>query len=126
MTEIKLPKLSPDEARRIDQICDRYETARRAGQRPDVSDYLNGVAEPVRSALLRYLLQLDLEYQRQSGIKPQASDYATKFPNDTALINEVCLEAGKRRERGMGTYPLIRTANPGIRICGKWATAASA
>ena len=35
-----LPSLSPAEARQIDQICDRFEAAWKAGQRPRLEDYL--------------------------------------------------------------------------------------
>jgi eukaryotic-like serine/threonine-protein kinase len=95
MTEFQLPTLTPAEARLIDQICDRFEATRKSGQRPDVKQYLDGVAEPARSALLRHLLLLDLDYKRQTGSDPLTLDYQTQLPDDTALINEVCREASQ-------------------------------
>jgi serine/threonine protein kinase len=47
---------------RIDQICDRYEAARLAGQQPRIADYLRNAAEADRSALLRELLLLERAY----------------------------------------------------------------
>jgi WD40 repeat protein len=46
----------------IDQICDRYEVARLAGQRPRIDDYLRGVPEAERSGLLRELLRVERDY----------------------------------------------------------------
>ena len=39
--------LSPAEAREIDQICDRFEAACKAGERPNVDSYLGSSAEPM-------------------------------------------------------------------------------
>ena len=47
---------------RIDQICDRYEVARLAGQRPCIDDYLRDVPEAERSGLLQELLRLEQAY----------------------------------------------------------------
>jgi WD40 repeat protein len=46
----------------IDQICDRYEVARLAGQQPRIDDYLCEVPEAERSALLHELLRLEGAY----------------------------------------------------------------
>ena len=48
-----LPSLSPAEARQIDQACDRFEAAWKAGQRPHPEEYLGTAGEPERSATLR-------------------------------------------------------------------------
>jgi len=47
---------------RIDQICDRYEVARLAGQQPRIDDYLRDAPEAERPALLRELLRLERAY----------------------------------------------------------------
>ena len=39
-------RLSPAEARRIDQICDRFEAAWKAGPRPMPEEYLSAAGEP--------------------------------------------------------------------------------
>ena len=46
----------------IDQICDRYEVARLAGQRPRIDDYLREAPERERSAHLHELLRLERDY----------------------------------------------------------------
>jgi tetratricopeptide (TPR) repeat protein/tRNA A-37 threonylcarbamoyl transferase component Bud32 len=87
-----LPSLSPAEARQIDQTCDRFESAWKAGQRPRPEAYLCTVGEPERSTLLRQLLLLDWDYRRQAGDDPRAGDYQARFPDDTAVIEGVCRE----------------------------------
>src|SRR5262245_25416755 len=84
--------LSPAEARRIDRVCDRFETAWKAGQTPRLEEYLDACGEPersrLRSALLGQLLLLDWEYRRRAGDDPR-SDYLTRFPGDSTLIEAV-------------------------------------
>jgi tetratricopeptide (TPR) repeat protein/tRNA A-37 threonylcarbamoyl transferase component Bud32 len=88
------PPLPPclAEARQIDQTCDRFEAAWKAGPRPRPEAYLGAAGEPVRSALLRQLLLLDWDYRRRAGDNPCAGDYHARFPDDTALIEGVCRE----------------------------------
>src|SRR5262245_1361113 len=89
---IPTPKLSPADARHIDQACDQFEAAWKAGQRPDPAEFLWAVAGPERAALLRQLLLLDWEYRRREADEPRADDYHTRFPGDTALIADVSRE----------------------------------
>ena len=100
-----LPALSPAEARQIDQTCDRFEAAWKAGPRPHPEEYLGAAGGPVRSALLRQLLLLDWDYRRRAGEQPRADDYHPRFPGDRTLIEDVGLEmtsawAGERGGRG--------------------------
>ncbi|HEY7427717.1 MAG TPA: protein kinase [Gemmataceae bacterium] len=67
--------LSPSALQRIDALCERFENAWQAGQRPRLDDYLSEVAESERSHLLRELIALDIDYRRQLGEKPEARDY---------------------------------------------------
>jgi tetratricopeptide (TPR) repeat protein len=90
-----LPALSPADARLVDQACDRFEAAWKAGQRPKPQEHLSAVTEPVRSVLLRQLLLLDCEYRRRAGDDPQADDYHTRFPGDSALIEDALRETSE-------------------------------
>jgi serine/threonine-protein kinase len=67
-------------ARRIDQICNRFEDAWAAGQRPHLEDYLEAVPPPERTDLLRELVLLEVYYRRQNGEGPQAEEYHSRFP----------------------------------------------
>src|SRR5262245_16946003 len=72
--------LSPSRALRVDEVCDRFEDAWKAGQRPRIEDYLADRPEPERSALLRELVVLDIDYRRRQGEDPRAEEYRQRFP----------------------------------------------
>ncbi len=59
-------------ARRVDELCDRFETACKEGRWPRIEDFLDECPNEVRWSLLRELIQLD-EYYRQA-------DYRKRFP----------------------------------------------
>jgi WD40 repeat protein/serine/threonine protein kinase len=75
---------------RIDEACDRFELAWQAGQRPRIEEYLGDTPEPERSALIRELAALDIDYRRQNGEQPKAEDYqAILTPAQLASLLEV-------------------------------------
>jgi serine/threonine-protein kinase len=63
----------------VDQICNRFEEAWQTGSRPRMEDYLADVGDPMRSALVRELVLLDIDYRRLSGEDPQPADYLAAF-----------------------------------------------
>jgi hypothetical protein len=100
----------------IDQICDRYEAAWLAGQRPRIDDYLHGLPENECSALLRELLRLERVYlqrnQRQRwqrGERVLVQAYLEEAPSLRAhldLVFElVCGEVLLREEFGERPRP---------------------
>ena len=55
--------LAPEQlARWMDRVCDRFETAWKAGRRPRLERYLGELPITAQSELLRELLVLELEY----------------------------------------------------------------
>jgi hypothetical protein len=102
---------------RIDQICDRYENARLAGQRPRIDDYLREVPEAERSALSHELLRLERAYlqsdQRrrwQRGERVLVQAYLEEMPwlrDYPELVFElVSGEVLLREERGEKPRPV--------------------
>jgi WD40 repeat protein/serine/threonine protein kinase/tetratricopeptide (TPR) repeat protein len=89
-------QLSPAQARQIDQACDRFEAAWKAGRRPHLDEYLGTTEGAARTELLRQLLLLDWDYRRRSGDHPCSEDYHQRFPGDLPLIEavsrEMCVE----------------------------------
>jgi serine/threonine protein kinase/formylglycine-generating enzyme required for sulfatase activity len=83
----------------LDRICDLFEDAWLAGQRPCVKEYLGETPEPERSALFRELLKLDLHYRRQQRETPTETEYCQPFPEYTDLIHAVFGEEAALRER---------------------------
>ncbi len=94
-----LSSLSPLQARQIDQTCDRFESAWKAGQRPHPEEYLGTAGEPERSALLRQLLLLDWDYRRRAEDNPRAGDYHARCPGDSVLIEDVSREMTESHDR---------------------------
>jgi hypothetical protein len=58
---------SPTLARRVDQVCNQFEAAWQAGQRPCLDDCLGAVPEPERPILARELIALDIAYRQRLG-----------------------------------------------------------
>jgi serine/threonine protein kinase/Tfp pilus assembly protein PilF len=68
-------------AERVDAVCYRFEKAWRTGKRPRIEDYLVGVADIDRPALLRELVPLDADYRRRAGEQPRRDEYMARFPD---------------------------------------------
>ena len=81
--------LSASDARQVDQTCDCFEAAWKAGTRPMPESYLGTANEYVRPILLRQLLLLDWDYRRRMGDNPASADYQGRFPDDSALIEDI-------------------------------------
>jgi WD40 repeat protein/predicted Ser/Thr protein kinase len=71
----------PDLGRRVDEACNRFEAAWRAGGPPRLEDFVAGWAGEERAALLRELVPLDADYRRQRGEAWSAADYLARFPD---------------------------------------------
>jgi serine/threonine protein kinase len=74
---------------RIERVCLAFEDAWKRGERPAVERYCADAPGPERSALLRHLLVLELDYRVRSGETPTAGDYRMRFPDCSALIADV-------------------------------------
>jgi WD40 repeat protein/tetratricopeptide (TPR) repeat protein len=79
-------KLPLDVLDRIDQLCDRFESAWHAGIPPRIEDYLGEVAAEYRLALLGDLLAAEIEARRRHGDCPRADEYRDRFPGDATAI----------------------------------------
>ena len=55
---------------RMDDACDRFEVAWKAGLRPRIEDYLGETPDPARATLFTSCLVLDLVYRRRQGEQP--------------------------------------------------------
>jgi tetratricopeptide (TPR) repeat protein len=67
-------------ARRVNAVCNQFERAWKAGQRPGIEEYLGDTPEPARSALLRELIALEIACRRRAGETPREEDYQARFP----------------------------------------------
>ncbi len=81
--------MRPRSARDVDDACDRFEAAWRAGLRPEIEDFLVQATDPVYPVRLRYLLAVELDYRRALGETPGSSEYRRRFPGHEGLIDTV-------------------------------------
>src|SRR5262245_16298690 len=107
--------------RDVDEACDRFEAAWRAGDRPRIEDYLDGTADAGRTELLRHLLAVEFEYRGHLGEFPDPSEYRRRLPGLEALIESVYGEFDRRMKLVRGTEAEtleIRTGRGGPRSGG--------
>ena len=70
----------------INRICDRADADWRAGVRPAIEAMILAIRGPARSALLRELLAVELEYRLSSGETTHRAEYLARFPGDATVI----------------------------------------
>jgi serine/threonine-protein kinase len=85
---------SPTVARRLDQVCNRFEQVWRSGPAPRIEDFLYEASGEERAALLRELVLLDIHYRRRNAETPRPEDYGSRFPElDAAWLASACTAA---------------------------------
>jgi serine/threonine-protein kinase len=96
---------------RIDQICDRFEAAWEAGDRPRIEDFLGEAAEAYRTALVRDLLAGELNARRRRGERPEPAEYRDRLPGEATAIASafrVQVDQPGLVEDGTETMPDVR------------------
>jgi WD40 repeat protein/predicted Ser/Thr protein kinase len=88
--------------REVDETCDRFEAAWRAGHRPRIEEFLGNPTDPGNLMLLRYLLVVELDYRGGLGEAPELSDYQRRFPGHEGLIDSVFARFAGRSRRATG------------------------
>lgn len=76
-------------AARIDQACDRFETALRAGEPAKIEEHLAGFEGPFRGSLFHELLVLEVGYRRGRGEKVDRDEYCRRFPERADIVDRV-------------------------------------
>jgi serine/threonine-protein kinase len=113
------------EVAQIDQICDDFEGAWRAGKGPHISDYLGAVAEPLRDRLFEELLLSDLEFRARGATVTDAEHYVAQFPDRAAQIASVMERFRSEHAGGRGEFVTAPVGEkPGE--SSEWATLATA
>ena len=73
----------------MDAICMQFEEQWWAGHRPRIETLMDDHQEPIKSQLLRHLLQIELEYRDSQGEQLDVKEYLDRFPDQHALIRMV-------------------------------------
>jgi hypothetical protein len=85
------------ERQRIDQVCDRFESALKLGAHPAIEEFLGESPDPLRTELLTELLPLDIYYRHHAGEQPLAANYLARFPSlDEGWLANALAAAGPR------------------------------
>ncbi len=93
--------------KRIDALCDRFEAACEAGERPDPAAFLEDMKGPAAERLFRELLAIDLESSRDRGELPEAPAYRERFPAHIEAIDEAFAHLGSNG-------PALHTLEPRV------------
>src|SRR5262249_22854198 len=81
-----LSSLSASQAEELDRACDRFEAEWRAGKRPKIEDHLEGIAEPLRSALLEDLVAVERHWRQRRGERTVPDECHDRFPSGGAGV----------------------------------------
>ncbi len=97
---------SLDVANWIDERCDAFESAWRAGKRPSVNRFLDGFTDRSRQEAALALIEVDAWHRRQQGERPSPTDYAAAFPELAGPLADLLAEdtapAGRSRNWAHG------------------------
>lgn len=88
--------------RRLDSLCDQFESAWRSGEIPAIDAYLSQIAADDRGALLAELLPLDLAYRRDRGAELIEQDYVRMCPEFAEQVTDVLRDWAARKEAESG------------------------
>ncbi len=81
-------EVPPDFTQLIDRLADEFEEEFKAGNKPQIEDYLKSWPE-IRAALLRELLFLEIEMKQAAGEQLVKQDYLDRFPGDCEIADIV-------------------------------------
>ena len=78
-----------DRAKRIDGLCNQFETKLLSGEGPRIEDFLTRVEAGEREELLYELLAVEIWHRRSSGQEPVLEDYLHRFPAADSTVRRV-------------------------------------
>jgi WD40 repeat protein len=126
MTEVPAQDPQPHSeslARVVDQVCNRFEAAWKAGGRPRIEAFLGDTPGPERAALLGELVPLDVYYRRARGEDCRPEEYRDRFPDlsparvsDTITRPDGTGTADTPPPTSAGTIPAALIDHPRYRV----------
>ena len=94
----KMPNDSVSRDQQIDALCDAFESAWVACQRPSIEELLAQADAADRDRLLSEILPIDIVYRLKNGDQPRAAEYLSRFPAlDPAWIEQSLAQQGNRK-----------------------------
>ena len=96
-------KSHPPTLFRIDPLCEAFEEALQANERPQIEDWLEQAETGDRTLLLEHLLALELDYRQQAGENISPAGYHDRFPAYQSCVSRVL----------RNTFPQLLSTSPG-------------
>jgi hypothetical protein len=105
----------------VNQLCEQFESAWVAGERPRAESYLTRVGDDLRYPLLCELLRLEFELRHAAGEDVTEQEFHDRFPGDRTAVEEA-LRATRSWAPGpgaaggagrVGKYDIIRPLGSG-------------
>jgi len=97
------PRLSGEELLRLEQVCDRFESCWRKGERATIESQLEDATGVLRERLIDELIAIEVEYRRRAGESPTSLEYQARFSLSSAAARRLvpldATEAGPQRTR---------------------------
>jgi serine/threonine-protein kinase len=103
-------------AGRLDPVCDRFESGWLARERPRLEDFLPLVDEADRPALLRELLELELEFRGRRGEPLSVTEYRLRLPDYAADVEAVFTDRPTIRPEAPSSPPPNEPGTP-LALC---------
>lgn len=72
----------------LNSVCDAFESAWQAGQRPQLADFLADTRLPV-STLFVELVQIEMEYRRRTGERVSLEEYIVLYPEFSEALSKL-------------------------------------
>jgi uncharacterized delta-60 repeat protein len=112
----RITSQDPERLRRLDLLCDQFESQWQAGVVPALDSFLAQVPLEDQQALLEELLPLDIAYRRQRGEELTSHGYAQVCPKFTSLVSEYMRARAARGETTghSDTEPIVPVARPSL------------
>lgn len=88
-----LSEPAPDKLRAVDFRCDEFERTWSSARRPRIEDYLFDIDSEILPHMREELIRIELELRYRAGEQPQPADYAARFPECTAALEDWLTDA---------------------------------
>jgi serine/threonine-protein kinase len=73
----------------MNEVCNRFEAAWKAGHQPRIEDYLEDASADQREPLLPELVGLELDYRRLRGEAPALGEFTQRFPEHAHTLRRL-------------------------------------
>ena len=101
----------------IVEACDRFENAWRAGEHPRIEQYVGEIEAGARWALLRELVELEMELLTTDGKSPPSSDYCDRFPEYATALRAIVNDRSQMSTVDERELPGRALLESGLNVC---------